>query len=112
MTIWRGSHYRVIFSVQQMVGTPIDITGWTFRSHIRDKNSDEIPMIELTTENGGVNILDASTGVIELVVTALQNQNFSLGNVVGDIFHMNAVPGPVRLFGFRDRVRRPVTRDE
>jgi hypothetical protein len=113
MTIWRGSHYSVVFNVQRSVDSaPIDITGWTFRSQIRDKNSDKAVMIELTTENGGIAILDAATGRIELIVTADQNKDFSLGNVVGDIFHMNAVPGPERLFGFRDRVRRPVTRDE
>jgi len=113
MTIWQGSHYNVVFNLQQTLdGTPMDITGWTFRSQIRDKNSDKAVMIELTTENGGINILNASSGVFELVITPGQNQSFSLGNVVGDLFHMNAAMGPERLFGFRDRVRRPVTRDE
>ena len=113
MTIWQGSHYNVIFNLQQSTdGTPMDITGWTFRSQIRDKNSDKAVMIELTTENGGINILIPDIGKFELVITAPQNETFSLGNVVGDLFHMNAVPGPERLFGFRDRVRRPVTRNE
>jgi hypothetical protein len=113
MTIWQGTHYKVTFNIQQLVGGgPTDITGWTFRSQIRDKNSDVEPMIELTTENGGIIILDAAGGVIELVITAEQNKDFSLGNVVGDVFRMDVVPGPERLFGFSDRVRRPVTRDE
>lgn len=113
MTIWRGSHYNVIFNLQQTEnGEPVDITGWTFRSQIRDKNSDKAPMIELTTENGGIKIVDASLGRFELIITADQNEDFSLGNVVGDMFRMDVVPGPERLFGFRDRVRRPVTRNE
>ena len=113
MTIWRGSYYNVIFNLQQVDnGMPVDITGWTFRSQIRDKNSDKTPMIELTTENGGIEILDASLGSFELRITADQNEYFSLGNVVGDMFRMDIVPGPERLFGFRDRVRRPVTRNE
>jgi hypothetical protein len=114
MTIWRGSHYSITFSLQQVLGSsaPVNVTGWLFRSQIRDKNSDKTIMIELTTENGGVVTLDASSGLIQLVITAEQNRNFSLGNVVGDVFYMNAVPGPLRLFGFSDRVRRPVTRDE
>ena len=112
MTIWRGSHYNVIFDfAQQVDGPPVDITGWTFKSHIRDKNSDEIPMIELTTENGGIVTLDAPAGKLELVITATQNKDFSLGNVVGDVFRTDIVPGPERLFGFRDRVRKPVTRE-
>ena len=111
MTIWQGSHYNVIFNLeQQLGGLPMNITGWTFKSHIRDKNSDEIPMIELTTENGGIVILDALAGRIELKITATQNKDFSLGNVVGDIFRTDIVPGPERLFGFRERVRKPVTR--
>jgi hypothetical protein len=113
MTIWRGSHYNVVFNLRHSDDMlPLDITGWTFRSQIRDKNSDEVPMIELTTENGGINIIDAVNGQFEIDITAEQNVNFSLGNVVGDLFHMNSGPGPERLFGFRDRVRRPVTRNE
>jgi hypothetical protein len=112
MTIWQGTYYSMVFNIQQLLGAPLDITGWTFRSHIRDKNSDAVPMIELTTENGGIVIIDAPLGIIELRITAEQNDNFSLGNVVGDIFRMDVVPGPQRLFGFSDRVRRPVTRDE
>ena len=112
MTIWRGSHYNMFFTlVQPGTATPADITGWKFRSQIRDKNSDQNYMIELTTENGGVVIHDAAAGRIELVITASQNENFSLGNVVGDMFRTDVVPGPERLFGFKDRVRRPVTRE-
>jgi hypothetical protein len=85
--------------------------GRKFRN-VRDKNSDKTPMIELTTENGGIVITDAINGQFELRITAVQNENFSLGNVVGDMFRMDIVPGPERLFGFRDRVRRPVTRNE
>ena len=116
MTIWRGTHYNVIFNLQGFDDTftsmPVDITGWTFRSQIRDKNSDKTPMIELTTENGGVVILDAANGQFEIRITAEQNEDFSLGNIVGDMFRMDKVPGPERLFGFKDRVRRPVTRNE
>ena len=113
MTIWRGSYYNVVFNLQQSLdGTPVDITGWTFRSQIRDKNSDKEPMIELTTENGGIVVLNAPLGKFELVITAEQNEDFSLGNVVGDMFRTDVVPGPERLFGYRDRVRRSVTRNE
>lgn len=112
MTIWRGTHYSMVFNIQQLLGEPMDITGRTFRSQIRDKNSDKDFMIELTTENDGIAIIDASLGMIELRITADQNEDFSLGNVVGDVFRMDVVPGPERLFGFSDRVRRPVTRDE
>jgi len=113
MTIWRGSHYNVVFNLQHLPdGLPVDITGWAFRSQIRDRNSDKAVMIELTTENGGVVILNASSGMFEIVITSDQNESFSLGNVVGDIFRMNGASGPERLFGFRDRVRRPVTRNE
>jgi len=126
MTIWRGSHYNVVFNLKSMDGGPIffpfegvidlqppvDITGWAFRSQIRDKNSDKAVMIELTTENGGIVIIDGPNGKFEIVIAATQNEDFSLGNVVGDVFRMNGIYGPERLFGFRDRVRRPVTRNE
>lgn len=111
MTLWRGTYYNLVFNLNLANGSPVDITGWTFRSQIRDRNSDPEVMIELTTENGGIVIVDALLGKVELRITAEQNRNFSLGNVVGDLFRMDVLPGPERLFGFRDRVRRPVTRD-
>jgi hypothetical protein len=126
MTIWRGSHYNVVFNLKHVDGShplipfegvidlqpPVDMTGWMLKSQIRDKSSDKAVMIELTTENGGIVITDPLAGQFELVITAEQSVNFSLGNVVGDIFRMNGASGPERLFGFRDRVRRPVTRNE
>jgi len=113
MTIYRGAHYSVILTLKSNVtGAALDITGWKFKSQIRDAASDEEFMIELTTENDGINIIDGPNGVFELAITAEQNLNFSLGNVVGDVFREDAVPGPVRLFGFRDRVKRSITRPD
>ena len=113
MTIYRGSFYSVTLTLKSNVtGLPIDITGWTMKSQIRDAITDEEIMVELTTENGGIEIIDGPGGVFSLKITAEQNENFSLGNVVGDVFRTDAVPGPVRLFGFKDKVKRSVTREE
>lgn len=112
MTIYRGAYYRVIITLKSNVtGEPVDITGWTFRSQIRDAASDEEYMIELTSANGGINVLDGPAGQFEIVITAEQNEEFSLGNVVGDVFRTDVLPGPVRLFGYRDKVRRSITRE-
>lgn len=113
MTIYRGAHYSVTLTLKSNVsGLPIDITGWTFRSQIRDAASDQDYMIELTSANGGVNVIGGPDGQLEIVITADQNANFSLGTVVGDMFRTDAVPGPIRLFGFKDKVRRSITREE
>lgn len=112
MTIYRGAYYSVTLTLKSNVtGEPVDITGWTFSSQIRDAASDEDFMIELTTENNGIITVDGPAGVLKLVITAFQNQNFSLGSVIGDVFRTDSTPGPIRLFGFKDKVRRPVTRN-
>jgi hypothetical protein len=113
MTIYQGALYSVTLTLKSNVSQgPIDITGWTFKSQIRDAPTDEEFMIELTTENGGIVVLDGPAGQLALTITADQNRNFSLGNVVGDMFRTDADPGPIRLFGYRDKVRRSITREE
>ena len=113
MTIYRGAHYAVTLTLKSNVsGAPIDITGWQFMCQIRDAISDDTVMIELTTANGGAVVIDGLAGQLGLIITADQNRDFSLGNVVGDVFRTDAVPGPIRLFGFKDKVRRSVTREE
>ena len=113
MTIYRGSFYSVTVTLKSNVtGQPMDITGWRLKSQIRDAITDEEIMVEMTTENGGIEIVDGPGGVFSLKITAEQNQDFSLGNVVGDVFRTDVDPGPIRLFGFKDKVKRSVTREE
>lgn len=112
MTIYRGSYFSVTLTLQGNDGEPTDITGWEFRSQIRDNPSDEEYMIELTTANGGIEVVDGPAGQLKLIITADQNKDFSLGKVHGDVFRTDAPEGPIRLFGFTDQVRRSITRDE
>lgn len=112
MTIYRGAHFSLPLTlVSNETGEAVDITGWRLQCQIRDTLFDENFMIDLTTENGGITIVDAPAGKFRLDITATQNKDFSLGNVVGDVFRTDADPGPVRLFGFKDKVREPVTRE-
>ena len=113
MSIYRGAHYAVIITLKSNVtGLPVDISGWSMRSQIRDSVSDDDVMAELTTDNGGIEVINGPAGIMQLSITAEQTQDFSLGTVVGDVFRTGVDPGPIRLFAFRDKVRKSITRDE
>lgn len=49
--------------------TPVDLTGCTARMQMRGTITDAVPLITLTTENGGI-VLGGVAGTIELVITA------------------------------------------
>jgi len=53
---------------------PVDLTGFTARMQLRSKISDEVVILELTTENGGIlidNVAKTISIVIDAVATAL-----------------------------------------
>lgn len=111
MAIYPGAHYSKILTLKRRVDdAAIDITGWTFHAQLRDDIKAVAVMIELTTENGGFTVLDGPAGRLGIAITSEQSEDFSLGTVVGDVFRTDIDPGPVRLFGFKDRVKRAVTR--
>ncbi len=110
--IYQGAYFTQTFIIKSKeVNVPTDITNWSFRMHLRDSKDDVEPLLELTTENGGIIILDGVAGSFYMVVTAIQTPGLPLGTLVFDVLRTNA-PGPVWLFGGRVKVRKPVTRDE
>ena len=59
--------YREQITLAQASGTPLNVTGYTFVSQIRNLPSDVSPLATFT-----VNILNAANGVIERVLTVAQ----------------------------------------
>ena len=50
--------------------TPVNLTGCTARMHIRSEIADPVPLVELTTENGGIT-LGGALGTITLRLSAV-----------------------------------------
>jgi hypothetical protein len=56
------------FVYQTVDGTPIDLTGNTMRMGIRKHAEDTTEQMELTTENGGLQITDAPNGMFTVYI--------------------------------------------
>ncbi len=49
-------------------GDPVDLTGWKAKMQIKEVQSDTVPLLELTTDNGKIPELD-ETGVVLVTIT-------------------------------------------
>ena len=70
ITIEQGATYSKLITWK--TGTPalpIDLTGCTARMQVRAKITSVTPLLELTTENGGI-ILGGTAGTITLFISA------------------------------------------
>lgn len=61
LTIYQASTFYQPFQWKAN-GVPVDLTGYTFRLWIKAKVTDAVRLAELTTENGGMVLIDAATG--------------------------------------------------
>ena len=111
MAAYQGTAYTIPFTFRSTVDqTPIDITGWTFESDIRDNRDDEPELLNLTNANGGFVITDAAFGRVEMRLTAAQTAALNVGKYVFDILRTDVDPGPVYILGGTFKVKKPVTR--
>lgn len=60
---------------------PVDLTGYTARMQLRSKLEDTVILHEMTTENGGILINNASK-TISLLISASSTANFTFTNAV------------------------------
>jgi hypothetical protein len=64
-----GSTFRKSFSFKDSDGNVLNFTGYTARMHVRlDPESDDPPLVELTTENGRIAI-SGEEGILELFIS-------------------------------------------
>ena len=57
-------------------GTAVDLTGWTARMHVRENFDSATPLIELTTENGGLTVEAGTDGRISLYISDEDTSGF------------------------------------
>lgn len=69
--------------------TPRDFTGYTWRMQIRKYLSDTVVLIELTSENGRIDISNQDTGVVVLNISATDTTDLDFSNAVYDLESVN-----------------------
>lgn len=66
LTIYQGATFRKRLAWLNPDRTPIDLTGCTARMQVREEYASPLPLLELTTENGGIT-LGGAAGTIDLL---------------------------------------------
>jgi hypothetical protein len=83
ITIEQGSGFSLSLIYEAPEDSPVDFTGSTARMHVREKFSSSDTLIELTTENGGIELGD--DGSIELSISAADTADLTFSRGVYDL---------------------------
>lgn len=114
MPAYQGAYYAKSIALKlKSDSSPINITGWTFRAMLRTRDApiEDLPLLELTSANGGFAILNAAAGRFSMIITALQTLTLPEGVILFDVMRTDIVPGPVFQFEGQLTVKKPETRD-
>lgn len=113
MPCYQSTRYTRNFTIRKCSdGTPVDVTGWEFRSQIRDNRDDPNYLVELTTANGGWLVMNGLGGRIQFTLSPNQTLLLPLSRVMMDVERTDLVgEGPIWLFEATFQVRKPITRD-
>jgi hypothetical protein len=86
------------FAYQLTDGTPIDLTGAKLRMGVRKRAEDVNEEILLTTENGGLAIIDAPNGKFTVKIVHDQLVRLPLGDYEHSLIRMPAGGGQYRMW--------------
>lgn len=64
--------------------SPVNLIGYAARMQVREKHTSKTPLINLTTENGGM-LLGGEAGTIDLYITDENTANFPAKDYVYDL---------------------------
>lgn len=100
LTFYQGATYRRSFQWQTgATPSPVNLTGYSARMQVRRKLSDpDPPLLELTTQNGGIAITNAAEGRFELFVSASDTAALSFRSGVYDLELVAPSGDVIRLF--------------
>lgn len=112
-TIYQGSIFQEFFTWYESDGvTPIDMTGYTAKMQVRKTVKSATTLLDLTTENGGINITDAANGVFNIYVSAVDTEDLVAGTGVYDLeINPGDVDNIFRLLSGIITISPEVTRD-
>lgn len=67
---YQGQTWEEAITINNPDGTPVDLTGYTARMHVRGEVSDATPILELDADNGRLLVSDPTEGTLALLVDA------------------------------------------
>lgn len=82
--VYRGATFSEQIEWKDESGTPVNLTGFTARMHMRETLEAADPFLTLTTENGGIT-LGGVAGTIQLLVSATQTTAITATSGVYDL---------------------------
>ena len=82
--VYRGATFSEQIEWKDESGTPVNLTGFTARLHMRETLEAADPFLTLTTENGGIT-LGGVAGTIELLASATQTTAITATSGVYDL---------------------------
>ena len=112
LTIYQGATFKKSWSmVEKGTENPIDLSGYTARMHIRGKLKDVEPILELTTENGGITIVVAAESTsLDLYISPLDTAAITATKGVYDLELIDIAGDVYRLLSGDVAVSKEVTR--
>jgi hypothetical protein len=82
-TLYQGATLRQAFT-WKLNGSIVDLTNYTARSQFKALITDTVPLLDLTTANGGV-LIDGPSGTFTLVITSTQSAAIVAPTLVYDV---------------------------
>lgn len=82
--VYRGASFSEQIEWKDESGTPVNLTGFTARMHMRETLEATDPFLTLTTENGGIT-LGGVAGTIQLLANATQTTAITATSGVYDL---------------------------
>jgi hypothetical protein len=108
ITIEQGSGFSLSLVYEAPENSPVDFTGSTARLHVREKYNSSDTLIELTTENGGIEL--GNDGSIQLGMSATDTAALSFSRGVYDLEIVPPVGEPYKIVTGNVFLKREVTR--
>ena len=109
ITIEQGATFQLNLLWKDGLNAPINLTGYTARMQVRRKRADVSPLLNLTTENGGIT-LGGSAGTIAVVATATLTAALPAKSCLYDLELVSAAGVVTRLIEGSADVTPEVTR--
>lgn len=108
-TIYQGATFGRVLTWKDENATPIDLTGYTARMHIRSSVDDDTIIASLTTENGGIT-LGGEDGTITLTMSAATTTAITADSGLYDLELVNGGSAVTRLLEGNVIISKEVTR--
>lgn len=112
IVILQGATYSRTINWKDVEQDPIDITDYTARMHIRPELESSDILLQLTTENGRIEITDPENGQFRIQLTAAETDELDFEDAVYDLELVAPGGEPVfRLLRGKARVSLQITRE-